>query len=151
MSIIVPSSHTRMGAWVNNKNVGEKSTINSILYNIINCHARISHTKKNKKNTGSLGYNSVCYLTSRIGWVSNKGDFRYRCRIILGNCTEPFVTKDQPPPCNRPSGHKKHSGEIKVYNYITSSWYLNGYPEGITLGQQHNIREKVPRYTAYLH
>ena len=39
MSIIVPSSHTGIGAWVNSK----MYTINSILYNIINCHARISH------------------------------------------------------------------------------------------------------------
>ena len=44
MSIIVPSSHTRIGAWVNSKNVGEKST--SILYIIINCHARILHKHK---------------------------------------------------------------------------------------------------------
>ena len=44
MSIIVPSSHTRIGAWVNNKMyIGEKSTINSIYCIIINCHARISH------------------------------------------------------------------------------------------------------------
>ena len=38
----------------------------------------------------------------------------------------------------RPSGHKKHllvlSG-IKGYKYITSLWYLNGYPDGdINLG-----------------
>ena len=32
MSIIVPSSHTRIGAWVNSKNVGEESTIGSILH-----------------------------------------------------------------------------------------------------------------------
>ena len=41
MSIIVPSNHTRIGAWVSSKMWGEKST--SILYNTINCHARISH------------------------------------------------------------------------------------------------------------
>ena len=28
--------------------------------------------------TRSLGYNSVCYITSRIGWVSLKGIFSYR-------------------------------------------------------------------------
>ena len=40
MSIIVPSSHTGTGAWVNSKIY----TINSIiLYNIINCHASVSH------------------------------------------------------------------------------------------------------------
>ena len=25
--------------------------------------------------------------------------------VILGNCTKPFVTKDQPPPSNISSGH----------------------------------------------
>ena len=44
MSIIVPSSHTRIGVWVNRKHVGEEST--RILYNIINRHARISHKHK---------------------------------------------------------------------------------------------------------
>ena len=36
MSVIVPSSHTGIGAWVNSK------MYTSILYNIINCHARVS-------------------------------------------------------------------------------------------------------------
>ena len=40
MSILVPSSHTRIGAWVNSKMGGENT---SILYSIINCHARMSH------------------------------------------------------------------------------------------------------------
>ena len=78
LSIIVPSRHTRIGAWVNSK------MYISILYNIINCHARVFY-KKNRTNldllsiprlwgektnteyTGSLGYNSVfrvCYITS---------------------------------------------------------------------------------------
>ena len=39
MSIIVPSSHTGMGAWANSKIY----TASSILYNIINCQARVSH------------------------------------------------------------------------------------------------------------
>ena len=46
MSIIVPSSHTEIGAWVNSK------MYTSILYNIINCHARVSH--KHGKH-GKLG------------------------------------------------------------------------------------------------
>ena len=52
MSIIVPSNHTRIGAWVNSKmSIGEKST--SILYNTtINHHARISH--KHRRH-GELG------------------------------------------------------------------------------------------------
>ena len=47
--------------------------INSILYNIINCRARISHKHRIH---GSLGYNSDCYVTSRMGWVSLKGSHR---------------------------------------------------------------------------
>ena len=71
MSIIVPSRYTGIGAWVNSK------MYISILYNIINCHARVfNEKKKNRTNldllsiprlwgeknteyTGSLGYNSV--------------------------------------------------------------------------------------------
>ena len=75
MSIIVPSNHTRIGAWVNSKmyqSIGEKSTINSsILYNIMNCPMQGYRT--NTEDTGSLGYNSVWRITSRIGWVSLKG------------------------------------------------------------------------------
>ena len=53
MSTIVPPSHTRIGAWVNSKMylVGDKST--SILYNIINCHARISHKHRIHGKLGS--------------------------------------------------------------------------------------------------
>ena len=36
--------------------------------------------RTNTEYTGSLGYNSVCYITSRIRWVSLKGIYRYRCR-----------------------------------------------------------------------
>ena len=101
MSIIVPANHTRIGAWVNSKNVGEKSTIlvNCTIPLIVmqGCHA-------NTEDTGSLGYNSVCHSTSRIGWVSLKGICRYRCRRDPGKlynnfcCT--YLTKDQHPPSN---------------------------------------------------
>ena len=94
MSIKVPSNHTRLGAWVNSKmSVGERSTINSsILYNTINCHARISH--KHRRH-GMLGFiNSVCYMTSinsTIGWVSlMKGIHRYRCRRDPGKLYNNF-------------------------------------------------------------
>ena len=70
MSIIVPSSHT-------GKCRGE-NPLTSILYSIINCHARISY--KHRIHGKFMGYNSVRYITSRIGWVSLKGNFRYRCR-----------------------------------------------------------------------
>ena len=39
LSIIVPSRHTGIGAWVNSK------MYISILYNIINCHARVFYEK----------------------------------------------------------------------------------------------------------
>ena len=69
LSILVPSRHTGIGAWVNSK------MYISILYNIISCHARVFYGKKtnpdllsipglwggktNTEYTGSLGYNSV--------------------------------------------------------------------------------------------
>ena len=34
-----------------------------------------------------------------------KGDFQIDVDVILGNCTK-LVTKDQPPPSNRPSRYK---------------------------------------------
>ena len=49
--IEVPSNHTRIGAWVNSRIVGEKTT--SILYNSINRHVGISH--KNRRNGNKLG------------------------------------------------------------------------------------------------
>ena len=41
MSVIVPSSHTGIGTWVN-----------SILYNIISCHARVSHKPRIHRKLG---------------------------------------------------------------------------------------------------
>ena len=61
MSITVPSRHTRTGTWVNS------NFYTSILYNLINFHARVLY--KHTEYTGSLGYKSVCYMTSRIRWV----------------------------------------------------------------------------------
>ena len=42
MSLIVLWKHIRVGAWVKIKMSGGKKN-SSILYNIINCHARVSH------------------------------------------------------------------------------------------------------------
>ena len=93
LSTLVPSRHTGIGAWVNSK------MYISILYVIINCHARVFYEKKQKQkktnldllsipqlwggktnteHTGSLGYNSVfriCYITS----IDDVG-------VILGTC-----------------------------------------------------------------
>ena len=89
MSIIVPSSHTGIGAWINSK------MYTSIMYNIINCHARVSH--KHTEYTGSSYYNSVCYITSRIRWVSLKGIFRYRCRRNPGKLYKTFCYERSTP------------------------------------------------------
>ena len=100
MSIIVPSSHTRIGAWVNRKMKGGK---NQLVYCTISLIA-IQGYRTNTEYTGSFGYNSVCYITFRIEWASLKGIFRYRCRCNPGKLYNTFcytyLTKDQPPPSN---------------------------------------------------
>ena len=66
MSIIVPSNHTRIGAWVNSKISGRNPLV---VYSTIPLIVMQGyHT--NTEGTGSLGYNSACYITSMIGWVS---------------------------------------------------------------------------------
>ena len=62
MSIVVPSNHARIGAWVNSKMSGR----NPLVYYTIQLIA-MQHT--NTEDTGSWGNNSVCCITSRIGWV----------------------------------------------------------------------------------
>ena len=118
MSIIVPSNHTRIGAWVSSiKCRGEIRT--SILYNTINCHAKISHKHRRHGKLGLqlLGCNLVCYITSRIGWVSLKRIYRwYRCRRdpgkLYNNFCYTYLTKDQHTPSN-----------LVVYNTIQYKQY----------------------------
>ena len=89
MSIIVRSNHTRVGAWENSKMSGRSPLV--VLYNSINRHAGISH--KNRRQ-GSLDYNSICYIISRIGWVSMKGIYKSSSTdvdVILKNCPIPIV------------------------------------------------------------
>ena len=99
MSIIVPSNHTRIGAWVNSKMSGR----NQLVYCTIPLIAMQGyHTKT--EDTGSLDYNSICYITSRIGWVSMKGIYKYRCRRdpeqMYNNYCYTYLTKYQHPPSN---------------------------------------------------
>ena len=61
----------------------------------------------NTEDTGSLGYNPVCDIISRIGWLSMKGIYRgIDVDVILENCTitivigSTYLTKDQHPPSN---------------------------------------------------
>ena len=54
-------------------NVGEKPTV--ILYTYIDRHAGTPNKTKTK-DTMRLDYSSVCYIGSRIGWVSMKEIFK---------------------------------------------------------------------------
>ena len=84
MSIIVPLRHTGIGAWVKSK------MFTSILYNFINFHARVLY--KHTEYTGSLGYNSVCYITSRIRWVfKEKSVVGCECLPFIVIWTLPFI------------------------------------------------------------
>ena len=76
MSIIVPSRHPGMGAWV------KRNLYTSILYNFINFHARVLY--KHTEYTGSLGYNSVCYITSGIRWVFKTKKKQNICTRLWG-------------------------------------------------------------------
>ena len=46
MSIIVPSSHTRIGAWRVNIKTQGRNPLFSMLYNTVNCHVMQGHKKK---------------------------------------------------------------------------------------------------------
>ena len=62
---IVPSNHTRIGAWVNSKmSIGDRSTVNSMLYNTINCHVRISY--KHRRH-GKLACVTIQFVTLHLG------------------------------------------------------------------------------------
>ena len=54
----------------NPKNIGKKPSI-VLLYNFINRQAA-GTPKKKDKDTISLDYSSICYIASKIGWVSMK-------------------------------------------------------------------------------
>ena len=73
MSIIVPPNHTRVRAWVNSKMSGR----NPLVYCTIPLITMKGYLTKTE-DTGSLYYNSICYITSRIGGVSMRGIYKYR-------------------------------------------------------------------------
>ena len=50
-------------------NIGEKPTVILVLYTYINRHAG-PPSKTKTKGTMSLDYSSICFIGSRIGWVS---------------------------------------------------------------------------------
>ena len=72
MSIIVPSNDTGIGAWVNSKMSGK----NPLVFGTITLIAMQGGISHKTEDTGSLDYNSICYITSRIEWVSMKGIYK---------------------------------------------------------------------------
>ena len=68
--MIMPSNHTTIGAWVNSKMSGRNPPF-VILYILINHYAG-TPKHNNYKRHDKLGYNPICYIESRIGWVSMK-------------------------------------------------------------------------------
>ena len=124
MSIIVPSNHIRIGAWVNSKISGR----NPLVYCTIPLIA-MQRYHTNPEDTGSLGYNSVCYITSRIGWVSMKGIYRYRCRRdpgkLYNNFCYTYLMKYQHPPSNLVVYSTIQCSTIEIMILYISSTYQN--------------------------
>ena len=82
-------------AWVNSKMSGRNSLVYCTFPLIV-----MQGYPTNTEDTGSLGYNSFCYIASRIEWVSMKGRiYRYRCRRdpgkLYNNYCYTHLTKDQ--------------------------------------------------------
>ena len=84
MSIIIPSNHTRIGAWVNSKMSGR----NPLVYCTFPLIAMQGyHTKT--EDTGSLDYKSICYIASMIGRVSfGHGLDKLVCALLCGGDTK---------------------------------------------------------------
>ena len=84
-SVIEPYKNRGLGQ---QENVGEKPTVT--LYNYIDRHAGTPNKTKTK-DTISLDYSSLCYIASRIGWVSMKGIYKkYRCRRDTGKLSNNY-------------------------------------------------------------
>ena len=64
-------------------NVGEKPTV--ILYTYVNRHAE-TPSNTETKDTMSLDYSSICYIGSRIGWVSMKERFKSWMDVEMEKC-----------------------------------------------------------------
>ena len=89
MSIVL-SNHTRIGAWVKSKMSGRNPLVYCTIPLIAmqGCHIKT-------EDTGRLDYNSICYITSRIGWVSIKGVYKYRCRRDPGKLSKRSIVIGQ--------------------------------------------------------
>ena len=76
MSVTVPSSHTGIGAWVNSRIYA------SILYNIINCHARVSHKHRVHRKLGLQL--SLLHLFGILGSRCLTGSALLDCHVLKG-------------------------------------------------------------------
>ena len=65
---VVPLNHTQIEAWVNSKISGRKPP----LYCTVTLMIPMQGHQTKTEDTISLDYNSICYITSKIGWVSMK-------------------------------------------------------------------------------
>ena len=56
----------------------------------INHHAETPKHNNYKKRHDKLGYSSICYIGSKIGWVSMTEVYKldYRCRGDIGKFTQ---------------------------------------------------------------
>ena len=81
-----------------------------ILYKYIDRHAQTPNKTKTK-DTISLNYNTLCYITpfNRNGWVSMKGIYKHRCRRDTRRLSNTYLKKNQNAP--RPSEHPPVRGK----------------------------------------
>ena len=139
MSIIVPSSHTGIEAWLNSK------TYTTIVY-CTRALVAMQGYRTNTEYTGSLGYNLVFYITSRIGWVSLTGIFRYnRCRRNPG-----ILRKITPRLVIYLLGIKtfRRDQRLQLHNFFM---VFKRVPRWDNIGLTINIREKPPVILNKLH
>ena len=111
--------------------VGEKSTV--ILYTYINRHAGTPQEQQKQKQ---------CYTSSNM--------------VIIMHFYIGYLKKNQKAP--RPSEHppvrggemSKRLGGIKGCKYKTSSWHINGFPDGNNIGSTVSCRGEAHRYTVLI-
>ena len=82
MSIIVPSNHTRIGAWVTSK-MSVRNPPVYCTFPLIACR----DINKNRRHD-KLDCNSMCYITSRIRWV-----YKQQYNLALCFCSQEFMTR----------------------------------------------------------
>ena len=129
LSIIIPSRHTGVGAWVNSK------MYISLLYNIINCHARVFY-EKNRTNldlhSASTVMYGIFYILYFLGLLPRAcGLKKIRTRLDLLSI-----------PQSRGKNVKtfRWDHRLQIRNLFMA--FKRVPPVVVTLGQQYNIGEK---------